>query len=122
MKVDTFTDINVIKSFTTLILFANKEYKHKKEFFRPKLVFSKKVSKDIKSNGSFTQKMKITSITAHIVFKHFANYSYSNLIAIDITNYQKCNYCVMKRNVYDGEDICFHTLINLYYVTVVSLI
>ena len=62
--------------------------------------------------------MKITSITAHIVCKHFANYSYSNLIAIDITNYQKCNYCVMKRN--DGEDISFHTLINLYYVTVES--
>ena len=42
MKVDTFTDINVIKSFTTLILFANKEHKHKKEFFGPKLILSKK--------------------------------------------------------------------------------
>ena len=59
----------------------------KKEFFGTKLVFSKKVSKDIKSNGSFEQKIKITSITAHIVCEHFANYSYSNLIATDITNY-----------------------------------
>ena len=69
------------------------------------------------------KKIKITSITAHIVCKHFANYSYSNLIATDITNYQKCNYCVMKRNdyhFYDGEDICFHTLINLYDVTIES--
>ena len=58
MNVDTFTDINVIKSFTTVILFANKKYKHEKEFFGSKLVFSKKVSKDIKSNGSFEQKNK----------------------------------------------------------------
>ena len=65
----------------------------------------------------FEQKIKITSITAHIVCKHFANYSYSTLIATDITNYQKCNYCLMKHN---GADICFHTLINLYAVTVES--
>ena len=97
MNVDTFTDINVIKSFTTVILFANKKYKHEKEFFGSKLVFSKKVSKDIKSNGSFEQKIKITSITAHIVCKHFANYSYSNLIATHVPNCQKCNNCVIKK-------------------------
>ena len=90
MKVDTFTDINVIKSFTTAILFANKKYKHEKEFFDPKLVFRKKKSQRIsKAMVVLNKKLKITSITAHIVCKHFANYSYSNLIATDVPNYQK---------------------------------